>query len=83
VFNKCRRRGDRKSLARLGPAQDRSTNWFAIKGKNRKDLHCQQVRRLREKELDDEDSQSIQKGSVKPVSVGVFMTFPISQVYAE
>jgi hypothetical protein len=53
-------------------------NWFAIKEKSSKDLHCQQAPRLREKELDDEDSQSIQKGSVKPVSVSGFMTFLIS-----
>jgi len=37
----------------------------------------------REKELDDEERESIEKGSVKPVSAGGFMTFQISQFYSE
>jgi hypothetical protein len=38
--------------------------------------------RIREKELDGEERESIQKCSVKPVSAGGFMTFQISQVYS-
>jgi hypothetical protein len=37
----------------------------------------------REKELDAEEKESLQKGSVKPVSAGGFMTFQISQFYSE
>jgi hypothetical protein len=53
------------------------------KGKKQKSSKLPAGPKAKRKELDGEDRESLQKGSVKPVSAGGFMTFPISQVYSE